>query len=72
MHIHLHVLMHFIRLLGMGNVRFFGAMLITLLFSLIQLDDTKTSHALGTVEASHHVITATINGDSSIPCAWRR
>jgi hypothetical protein len=55
MHIHIHMLIHSIRharLMG-WNLRFFGSMLLMLLFSMLSLATAEPSSALTTVGESH-------------------
>ncbi len=53
MHIHIHLLIHYARLLG-GNMRALGTMLLMLLFSLLQLVSAKPASAALTAEENRH------------------
>jgi hypothetical protein len=64
MHIHIHALIHYARLLG--NIRFLGTMLLMLVISMLQLDTTKTASLTGMTKAAHHDRTVRIPGDSSV------
>jgi hypothetical protein len=52
MHIHIHALVHYARLLG--SMRFLGTMLLMLLFNLLQLDSAKPASAMPTTKDNHH------------------
>ena len=57
MHIHIHALIHYarhVRLLG-SNLRFLGALLLMLLFGLLQLVTAKPASAVLEEEQKHHI-----------------
>ncbi len=65
MHIHLHALIHYARLLG--NVRFLGTMLLMLLIGAFQLDGMETASAMHAAKANHNSRMLSLQGDSPVP-----
>jgi hypothetical protein len=69
MHIHIHVLVQYARLVG--NMRFLGTMLLMLLIGLLQLDSTRKASVIRMANAIYHDHTVSRGGDSSVPGDWR-
>jgi len=69
MHIHIHTLVHYARLLG--NMRFLGTMLLMLLIGQLQPDSTKTASAMGMARATHHDRSVSMPEGPSVPGDWR-